>query len=407
MTETTKPARTKAAYFVFVTLALDAMGIGIIVPVMPDLLRDLSYMSIGEAAKWGGYLSFVYALMQFVFSPLLGAISDRFGRRPILLISVGTLAIDYLIMALAPTLAILFLGRVLAGVAGATYSTGAAYIADVTPKERRSAMFGLVGASFGVGFVLGPAIGGLLGELGPRAPFYAAAALAAMNFLYGWFVLPESLAPENRRPFEWRRANPLGAFRQIMAVPIVAWFLAAQFLYRVSHFVYPAVWSYFTAEAFGWTAAQIGLSLAAVGVGFAIVQGGLIHIVLKRLGEVRTALLGFGLNIVAMVGIALSTKGWMIYALMPLSALGDITAPALSGLMANRIPDDQQGELQGVVASSQAITTIISPLAMTQTFGLFTVGAASSWYFPGAPFILAAGVMALAAVPFIIGLRRR
>ncbi|MEM7211255.1 MAG: MFS transporter, partial [Pseudomonadota bacterium] len=227
MTEKRPAARKHAALFIFVTVVLDSMGIGLIMPVMPDLLQELSGLSVGEAAIWGGYLSFSYAAMQFLFSPAIGNLSDRFGRRPILLISLATLAVDYVVMALAPNLWILFIGRIIAGVAGATYATATAYLADVTPKENRAAAFGLVGAGFGVGFILGPALGGIMGEFGTRAPFYAAAAVAFANFSYGWFVLPESLGTESRRAFEWTRANPLGAVRQVSKFPMVAWLLVA------------------------------------------------------------------------------------------------------------------------------------------------------------------------------------
>ena len=387
----------------FVTVALDAMGIGIIIPVMPDLMQELSGLDVGGAALWGGYLAFTYALMQFVFSPILGALSDRYGRRPVLLCSVGTLGIDYLVMAMTPSLWLLFIGRAVAGIAGATYSTATAYIADVTPKEKRAAAFGLVGAGFGVGFVLGPVIGGLMGEIGTRAPFYAAAAVAFANFAYGWFVLPESLPPELRRRFDWRRANPLGALRQISRLPMVAWLVLASFLYGVAHYVYPAIWSYWAKEVFAWSNAEIGLSLAAVGIGFAVVQGLLIGIFIKRLGEVRTAYLGFALNIIGLAVFAVATQGWIVYALLPVIALSDITKPALTGLMSNRVSDDAQGELQGVIAASQAVYVVISPLMMTQLFGYFTSGTP---YFPGAPFLAAALVMAVALIPFGIGLRR-
>ena len=393
------------ALFVFVTVVLDSMGIGIIMPVMPDLLRELAGLSVGQAAIWGGYLAFSYALMQFLFSPAIGSLSDRYGRRPVLLVSLAMLGIDYLIMALAPNLWVLFVGRVLAGIAGATYSTATAYIADVTPRAERSAAFGLVGAAFGVGFILGPAIGGVMGEFGTRAPFYAAAALAFLNFTYGWLAVPESLAPANRRPFDWRRANPFGAVRQVARVPMIAWFVVAHFLFSMSHYVYPAIWSYYTKAAFAWSNAEIGLSLALVGVGFAVVQGGLIRVILRKLGEVRTALAGFAANVAAMVALAFATQGWMVYAMIPVTAIGAIVTPALTGLMANRTPDNAQGELQGVLASSQAIVSVISPLFMTQLFGAFTTAGAPV-HFPGAPFLAAAVLMALVVLPFARGLRQ-
>lgn len=399
------PPRNKAALFVFVTVVLDAMGIGIIMPVLPDLLRELSHTTLGEAALWGGYLSFTYALMNFLFSPVIGALSDRYGRRPVLLISLGSLAVDYLIMAFAPTLWILFIGRVLAGISGATYSTATAYIADVTPKDQRAAAFGLVGAGFGVGFVLGPVVGGLMGELGTRAPFYAAAALAMMNFLYGWFVLPESLSAGNRRAFEIRRANPFGAFAQMVKVPMVIWFVAATFLYSLAHHVYPAIWSFYTKEAFDWSARAIGISLALVGVGFAVVQGGLIHLILRTFGTAWTAGLGMAIGALGLLGLAFAWSGWVIYAMIPVTALGAIVTPALTGLMANRVSDDAQGELQGLLASVQAVTAFVSPLMMTQLFAAFTVETAPV-YFPGAPFLAAALIMMLALIPLRIGLSR-
>lgn len=392
------------ARFVVATVVIDAMGIGIILPVMPDLLRELSGVSISGAALWGGYLSFTYALMQFVFSPLIGALSDRYGRRPVLLVSLATLAIDYLVMAAAPTLWLLFIGRALSGIAGATYSTATAYIADVTPKEDRSAAFGLIGAGFGAGFVLGPLLGGMMGELGTRAPFYAAAVLAAANFAYGWLVLPESLPHERRRAFDPVRANPFGAFRQVARIPMVGWFVATAFLYGLAHFVYPAVWSYYTKAAFGWSNSAIGFSLAAVGVGFVVVQGILIKRILGVLGEVRTALTGLALNVAGMIGLGFASAGWMVYALLPVTALGAIVTPALTGLMANRVPDDAQGELQGVLASSQAVTVVVSPLLMTQIFGAFTDGGGP--WFPGAPFLAAAGIVALATCTLLRGLKQ-
>ncbi|MEM6624809.1 MAG: TCR/Tet family MFS transporter [Pseudomonadota bacterium] len=389
----------KSALFVFVTVVLDAMGIGIIVPVLPDLLQELTGLTVGQAAIWGGYLTFSYALAQFVCSPILGALSDRFGRRPVLLVSVAMLAVDYVVMALAPTLWILFVGRILAGIAGATYSTATAYIADVTPREKRAAAFGLVGAGFGIGFVLGPVLGGFIGEIGTRAPFYAAAALAFANFAYGLIVLPESLPTEKRRPFEMRRANPFGAFRQMSNLPMVTGLVAVAFLYAFSHYVYPSVWSYYTKENFDWSPSEIGQSLALVGVGFAVVQMAVIRIFLRLLGEVWTVYIGLVLNAVGLVGIAMATQGWMIYALIPLVALGDVVKPALNGLTSNRVPDDQQGELQGVLSSSQALTTVLSPLLMTQIFGAFA-GPDADPYLPGAPFLASALIMVSAAFVF-------
>ena len=400
-----QPGGRRAAAFVVVTVLIDAMGIGIIMPVMPDLIRELTDLPLGAAALWGGYLSFVYALMQFAFGPTLGNLSDRFGRRPVLLLSLFALAVDYLIMGFAPTLWLLFAGRALAGVAGATYSTANAYMADVSPPDRRAQNFGLIGAGFGVGFVAGPLIGGLAGELGTRAPFFVAAALAMTNFAYGALVLPETLAPENRRRFDWRRANPLGAARQIAGMPTIAWFFVAMFLFNLAHFAYPAVWSFYTKEAFAWSNAQIGLSIAIVGISFAVVQGWLIRLILPRLGEVGTAFWGFIVSIAGLVLFGLATEGWMVYAIIPFTGLGALITPAMTALMSRRVPADAQGELQGALSGVLGVTLIISPVLMTQTFGYFT-SAGAPVYLPGAPFLAAAALMALALVPFSMGVQR-
>ncbi|MEM7750831.1 MAG: TCR/Tet family MFS transporter, partial [Pseudomonadota bacterium] len=351
------------------------------------------------------WMSFSYAIMQFVFGPTVGNLSDRYGRRPILLASLAVMAVDYVIMALAPSLLVLFVGRIIAGIAAATYSTCNAYVADVSKPEDRAKNFGLLGAGFGLGFVIGPVIGGLIAEYGTRAPFYAAASLAMLNLCYGAFVLPESLPKERRRSFDWSRANPLGAFNRMRKVPTVAWFLVALFLFDIAHFAYPSVWAYYTKEAFKWSSAEVGLSLAVVGVGFVIVQGWLIRILLPKIGEVRTAYAGFFFNVVSLAILGFITEGWMVYAILPLTALSAILTPALQGLMSNRIPDDEQGELQGAMTSVTAITLIVSPLLMTQLFGHFT-GPAAPVYLPGAPFLAASVITALAVIPFIIGLRQ-
>ena len=400
-----QPKGQRATVFVFVTVLIDAMGIGIILPVMPDLIRELTDLTLGGAALWGGYLSFIYALMQFAAGPTLGNLSDRFGRRPVLLLSLFALAVDYLIMGFAPTLWLLFVGRALAGIAGATYATANAFIADISPPHQRAQNFGLLGAGFGVGLVAGPLIGGLAGELGTRAPFFAAAALAFANLAYGALVLPESLAPESRRRFDWRRANPLGAARQIAAMPAVAWLFLAMFLFDLAHHVYPAIWSFYAKEAFAWSNAEVGLSLAFVGVCFAVTQGWLIRFILPRLGEAGTAFWGLVVSIAGLVCFGVITQGWMVYVLIFLTALGAVVTPAMTGLMSSRVPGNAQGELQGALASVLGVALIISPVMMTQTFGYFT-GATAPIYLPGAPFLGAAALMALALVPFSMGVRR-
>lgn len=395
-------------FFIFITVMINSMGIGLIMPVMPDLLQDLlggaDSASIARAAAWGGWLTMSFALMQFLFSPTLGNLSDRFGRRPVLLISLCVMCIDYIVMALTPSLALLFIARIIAGLSASTFSAANAFIADVSPPEKRAQNFGMTGAAFGVGFILGPALGGIVGEFGPRMPFYAAAALAAMNFAFGWFVLPESLKPENRRPFELRRANPFGVARQLLKYPAVAWMLVAVFIYNLSHYVYPVIWSYYAKAQFDWSPFDIGLSLAAVGVGFAFVQGYLIRKIIPRFGEVKTAIAGFFLDVVALTGLAFATKGWMIYALIPFNSLSALLAPAMQGLMANRIPDDAQGELQGAISSLSSLSFVLTPPMMSQIFFAFTEPGAPV-YFPGAPFLAAAGFSALAILPFILGVR--
>ena len=400
-----QPKGQRATVFVFVTVLIDAMGIGIILPVMPDLIRELTDLTLGGAALWGGYLSFIYALMQFAAGPTLGNLSDRFGRRPVLLLSLFALAVDYLIMGFAPALWLLFVGRALAGIAGATYATANAFIADISPPHQRAQNFGLLGAGFGVGLVAGPLIGGLAGELGTRAPFFAAAALTFANLAYGALVLPESLAPESRRRFDWRRANPLGAARQIAAMPAVAWLFLAMFLFDLAHHVYPAIWSFYAKEAFAWSNAEVGLSLAFVGVCFAVTQGWLIRFILPRLGEAGTAFWGLVVSIAGLVCFGVITQGWMVYVLIFLTALGAVVTPAMTGLMSSRVPGNAQGELQGALASVLGVALIISPVMMTQTFGYFT-GATAPIYLPGAPFLGAAALMALALVPFSMGVRR-
>lgn len=375
--------------FAFITVFLDAMGIGVIIPVIPDLIQELTDTSISEAAILGGYLSFVYALMQFLVGPTLGNLSDRFGRRPILLISLAALAIDYVIMGLAPGLLLLFIGRFIAGIAGATHATAFALTADLSSPDQRTRNFGLVSAAFGFGFIAGPIIGGMVGEFGTRAPFFAAAGLVMLNFFYGLLILPETLKPENRRPFEWKRSNPVGAFLQALVIPGLLLFFLAFFIYQLAGNIYPAIWPYYTKEAFGFTSREIGFSLGVFGIFFALAQIFLVRFLLAKMKESSVAIIGIILEALGMVGFLFIFESWILFLYLPFSTLGSIAAPAIQGLMSRRVPDDSQGELQGAVTSILAVTTILSPLIMTQLFAFFTQEG-TAHYHPAGAFGIAA-----------------
>jgi DHA1 family tetracycline resistance protein-like MFS transporter len=375
--------------FILLSVMLDAMGIGLILPVMPALIQEVEGQGIADAAVWGGVLATIFAAMQFIFGPTLGSLSDRYGRRPVLITSLVIMAFDYVLMALAHTIWLLVIGRIIGGITAATQSTSAAYMADISKPEEKAANFGLIGAAFGVGFILGPLIGGLLAEYGTRAPFWAAAILAGANAVFGYFVLPETVTDRIRRPFDWRRANPLGAFRNIGALPGLKRLLLITFVYTIAFFVYPGVWAYFGAAQFGWGPGMIGLSLAVFGVGIAVVQGLLIQPIIARIGERRAVILGLGIDVAAFVALGFVTNGWIALALTPLTALGSIAGPALQGIMSRTAADNQQGELQGTITSINAVATIVAPLLVTQTFWYFTAPD-HAIYLPGAPFLLSA-----------------
>ncbi|ARE38862.1 Tetracycline efflux protein TetA [Rhodovulum sp. P5] len=385
--------------FILITLVLDAIGIGLILPVMPDLIKDIEGVGLSDAAVWGGILATCFAIMQFLCGPLIGGLSDRFGRRPILLLSLATMALDYVVMALAGSIWLLLAARVVGGVTASTQATASAFLADISKPEQKAARFGMVGASFGIGFVIGPLIGGFLGELGPRAPFWAAAVLATANLTFGWFVLPETVTDRIRRKFEWRRANPLGAFRQIGALPGVRPLLLLFFLYEFAMWIYPAIWAYFTQYRFGWSPGTVGISLAMFGIGVAAVQGGLIRVILKVLGERVTVWYGLSYNFVAFLAIGFVDSSTAVLVMTPLIALGAVVTPALLGIMSKAAGDDQQGELQGLISSIRSISMVVSPLVMTQLFAAFTRDGAPL-ILPGAPFLLAAATMIVCGVVF-------
>lgn len=377
-----------ALVFVFLTALMDSIGFGIIMPVLPDLLMQVSGEDLSAAARYGGWLMFSFAVMQFFCSPILGNVSDRFGRRPVLLFSLFAMGINYILMGLAGSLLVLFIGRIISGVGASTMSTCYAYIADTTPEEERAQNFGLIGAAFGMGFVIGPVIGGFLGEYGPRMPFYFAAALSFANVAFGFFVLKESLSPKNRRLFDWNRANPVGTIRQLSKFPMVIGIIAVMFIYNLGHHVLPATWSFFAIEKFAWTPREIGYSLGFVGILMVFVQGFLIRWVLPRTGMRWAGVIGMSFTIVAFVGYASATAPWMVYVAMIPGALGALAGPAMQGIATSQIGPTQQGELQGGISSVMSLCSIISPLMMTQTFGFFT-GTNAPVYFPGAAFLLA------------------
>ena len=386
--------------FILITVMLDAMGIGLIIPVMPDLILEVQGGTLASAAVWGGVLSTVFAVMQFLFGPIVGALSDRFGRRPVLLISLVVMSLDYLVMAIAGSIWLLFLGRVVGGITAATGPTASAYMADISGPHEKAANFGLIGAAFGAGFVLGPMVGGLLAEFGTRAPFYAAAALAALNAVLGYLVLKETVTDRIRRPFTWVRANPFGAFAHVARLPGIGRLLVIYLLYSIAFYVYPAVWSYFTQERFGWSPQMIGLSLGLFGIMMAITQGGLIRVFLRWFGERNTVIYGHVFDMAAFGAMAVVTSGTLALILTPLAALGAVITPALTAMMSRAVGDDAQGELQGVLASLHALSMIVSPLVMTGIFAAFTREGAEV-YLPGAPFVLSLVLMALSLVVFL------
>ena len=337
--------RTKLPFiFVIITVMLDSMGLGLVMPVLPDLITEIHGGTVSAAAVWGGFLAFTYSVMQFGCAPLLGNLSDAYGRRIVLLTSLVVMGLDYFLMAAAGSLWLLVLARALSGATGATYSTAAAFLADISKPEDRSANFGLIGAAFGLGFIIGPGIGGLLGELGTRAPFYAAGTLALVNAVFGWFAMPESLSSANRRKFDLARANPFSALLRLREMPAVGGLVAVMFVYTIANYVYPAVWSFFGKERFAWSSGTVGLSLAYYGLLAVVVQGWLIRPILRKFGERKTAIAGFVLSAVGMVFLGFVESDFLVFALMPITALGVIVTPALQGMSANRVSDSEQGE---------------------------------------------------------------
>lgn len=383
--------------FIFVTMLIDVIGFGVIIPVMPQLIQQLAGGSMSNAATYGGFLIASYAVMQFICSPIVGGLSDRYGRRPILLVSLFGFGIDYLFLAFAPSIAWLFLGRIIAGMLGASFTTAGAYIADISTPEKRAQNFGMIGAAFGLGFIIGPVIGGLLGSYGPRVPFLVAAGLTTMNWLYGYFVLPESLKPENRRAFDWKRANPVGTLRILFNYKIIAGLIVTLALVNISAHAVQSNWSYYTIEKFQWTSKEIGISLAVVGFVFALVHGVLIRKIIPRLGQERSVYVGLAFYGFGLVLYAIAPYGWMMYAFTVIYCMGGIAGPALQGIMSGIVPPNAQGELQGGFTSLMSLTSIFGPLIMNSLFAFFISSEAPS-YFPGAAMMLGAVLTLISAL---------
>ncbi|MBL7825960.1 MAG: TCR/Tet family MFS transporter [Saprospiraceae bacterium] len=395
-----------AVGFIFVTLLLDVTGFGIIIPVLPKLIMDLSGKDLSHASQIGGWLMFAYALTQFIFAPILGGLSDRYGRRPILLGSLFGFCLDYLLSAFAPTIGWLFLGRMVAGIMGSSFTTASAYIADVSTPDKRAQNFGMIGAAFGLGFILGPAIGGFLGGFGPKAPFLAAAALAFLNWLYGLFILPESLKPENRRPFDWKRANPIGTMVQIVKYPIIRSLLFSLVLLYIAAWAIQGGWSYYTMEKFHWDERMVGISLSVVGAITAIVQAGLIRIIIPKLGQKRGVYVGLSLYCLGFILFAFANQGWMMFAFLIPYCLGGIAGPSLQGIISTQVEPNVQGELQGGLTSVMSATSIFAPPLMTGIFSYFTAADAPV-YFPGAAMLTGAALTFISAVWAYINLRNK
>ncbi|WP_022680231.1 TCR/Tet family MFS transporter [Sandarakinorhabdus limnophila] len=390
----------RALAFIFITVLIDAIGFGVVIPVFPQLIVKLTGRDLANAAEVSGWIAFLYAGVQFLMGPVIGGLSDRFGRRPVLLASLAAFSLDYVVMAFAPTLWWLVAARVVAGITGATFPTAYAYIADVTPPEKRGANFGVIGMAFGFGFIIGPALGGFVAQFGTEVPFLVSAGLAMANFLYGLFVLPESLPPEKRRAFEWRRANPVGALMRLKSAhPVVLMLAATVFVWTLSYQSLYSIWSYHGQLRYGWTPEQVGWSLAAVGVTGAIVQGFLGRKLIPRFGQRRIIVVGLISAVAGYSTYAMADAGWMVYLGIAVSACQGLVFPCLQGLMSAEVAPNEQGELQGAVASIQSLSAIVGPPLMTTVFARFSVADAPI-YAPGAPFVVSLVFVGITALIF-------
>lgn len=385
-----KAPRAASRRFIFATIFLDALGLGIIIPILPDLIRRFS-TDQEFVSQYFGYFISVYALMQFVASPVLGSLSDRYGRRPVLLTSLLGAGLDYIVMAYAPSLLILFIGRIIAGLTGASYTVATAYMADISDDQTRSKNFGMIGAGFGLGFIVGPVLGGLIGQWGPHAAFLLAAGLNLANFFFGLFVLPESLTAENRRMIDFKKLNPFKSLAKVLAPsPILALVWVYVLIFLASH-VHMSIWTLYAQYKFGWSTFEVGISLSVVGLSIAVVQGGLTGVITRKIGEVHALWMGLVVFVLACIGYAFATTGWMVYAIMLPSAIGGVANPALMSLLTRQVPPNEQGEFQGSLNSLGSITAIIGPILYTDLFAYFT-GPKAPFLFPGAAY-LGAGVI--------------
>ncbi len=421
----TAPTSKNALIFVLITVMINSIGFGIMVPVLPNLIKELTGLENSQAVWHSGYLTLTFAFLQFICMPIVGGLSDRFGRRPIMLFSLAGLALDYFIIALAPTILWLYLGRAFSGMFGATFSTANAYVADVSPPEKRAQNFGLIGASFGVGFLLGPVIGGILGEYGTRIPFYAAGVISVINVIYGVFFLPETLSKSKRRPFSILRSNPIGSLVSLGRIKGVKGLIFVMFVLATAHTVYPTTYTFSTMEGLGWTSGDVGFSLGAFAVASMIVQGGLIRVIIPKIGLFWAGLIGVGSAIIGYTMMGSANAGWIIYAAGPFVALAGLYGPALTNMMSSRVSESEQGELQGAIGAAQGLALLAGPLAMTGIFSTFgdtanraarqmqgfpenihgivkyLTGQIGIPYIPGSPFLLAAGLSVLAFVTFL------
>lgn len=406
MDQTAPAQKNKNALgFIFATLLIDVMGLAIIIPVIPQLIEHLIHGDVSKASWYGGWLTVSYATMQFLFSPMIGNLSDRFGRRPVLLCSLLGFSVDYFFSAFAPTIGWLFVGRIIAGVTGASFTTASAYISDVSTPEKKAANFGLIGVAFGLGFIIGPAIGGFLGKYDVHYPFIAAGGLALLNALYGFFALPESLDEAHRRKFEWKRANPIGTLKQLRKHKNVIGLAASLFLIYFAAQAVQTVWTFYTIKKFNWNPAMNGASLAVVGLLIAAVQGGLIRITLPKLGHERSIWMGLVFYAIGLALFAFASQGWMMFVFLIPYCAGGIAGPALQGYISNNVPPNEQGELQGGLTSLMSLSSIFGPLIMANMFYYFTKPG-TPVQFPGAPYVLGSILMLLSALLAIRNFRK-